>query len=62
MHRADGWGLDVVMTPAQFFADLRRAPTRMLAPQLHDQRLDLYRQLIGVAVGSATSTGQAIEA
>src|SRR5215831_424275 len=59
MHGTDRRRLDVIVPPAQLLADLGRTPARVLAPQPHDQRLDLNRQLVGLPVGPAAAVGQA---
>ena len=61
VHRADRRQLDVAMQPPQLLADLRGAPARPFALQLHDQLLDLERQLIGLPVRPAAAIGQAVQ-
>jgi hypothetical protein len=61
MHGADRRGLDIVMAPPQLLADLRCAPTGVLALELHDQRLDLERQLVRLPVGPPRAIGEPFE-
>ena len=58
MHGADRRRLDVVVQAAQLLADLGCTPTRVLAPQSHNQRFDLNRQLVGLPIGSPATVGQ----
>jgi hypothetical protein len=46
----------------QPFPDLRRAPAGAFLLEPHDQRLDLDRQLVGVAVGAPATIGQPVQA
>ena len=58
VHHADRRGLDVVVQPAQFLANLGRTPARVLTPESHDERFHLHRQLIGMPVGASAAVGQ----
>jgi transposase InsO family protein len=51
MHRADRRSMNVRIKSSQPFPYLRRSPMRPLLLASHDQRLDLDRQLVGMAVG-----------
>jgi len=44
------------------FSDLRRLPAGILALERHDQRLDLHREPVGLAVRPPAPVGQASEA
>jgi len=59
MHGADRRCLNVVMPPTQLLADLWRPPAWVLAPNAHDQRLDVNRQLVRRSVWAAAAVGQA---
>jgi len=59
IHGADRRCLGVVVRSTQLRADLGRAPPRVLAPQAHNQRLDLDRQLVRLPVRPTAAVGQA---
>jgi hypothetical protein len=49
------------MQSPQLLANLGRAPARSFALELHDQFLDLERQLIRLPVRSSTAIGQSLK-
>ena len=57
MHRADRRRMNVRIETDQPLPDLRCTPARLVLLEAHDLRLDLKRQLIGVAVRSARAIG-----
>jgi hypothetical protein len=61
VNRADRRQLNVTVKPPDLLADLRRTPAWMLLLQLHDQRLDLKRQLIGVPMRPTRSIIESID-
>ena len=62
MNRADRRRMHIRIKPRQSFADLGRSPTRLVLLQAHDQRLDLDRQLVGMAIGPARAVGKPFQA
>ena len=50
MHCADRGGMHIRIEPVELLSDLGRAPARFLLLEAHDSRLDLERQLVGMAV------------
>ena len=62
MHCTDGGTVDIGIHPSQSFPDLGRTPVRILLLEVYDQLLDLYRQLVGMAVGPPTAICQTIDA
>lgn len=61
MSGADRRSVHIGVQASQPFLDLRSTPARLVLLEADDQRLDLHRQLIGVAVGPARSVGQALD-
>src|SRR5215471_10772143 len=59
MHGTYRRRLDVIVSSTQRRADLGCTPARVLAPEAHDQRLDLNRQLVGLSIRAAAAVGQA---
>jgi hypothetical protein len=62
---ACGHGDDFVVEwikTCQLLPDLRRAPARLVVLEAHDLRLDLDRQLVGVAIGSTRAIGEPFQA
>ena len=51
VYGADCGAMDIRVSLFEAYADLRRTPVWILLFELHDQLLDLHRQLVGVAVG-----------
>jgi hypothetical protein len=49
MHGANGWELNVALAAPHLLANLRCAPTRVLAFNADNDALDLQRQLIRVS-------------
>ena len=62
VDRADGGTRQPRIPPPETFANLRRPPAGIFPFEPHDQRLDLQRELIGVAVGPPAPVRQAGEA
>ncbi len=62
MHCADRRTVHVRVQPSELLADLGRTPVRVLLLETNNQLLDLHRQLASLAVGSAATVGQAIDA
>src|SRR5579864_2758817 len=62
MHRADRGRAYVRIKPGQSFPDLRGSPTRLVLLDAHDQRLDLDRELIGMAIGPARAVSEPFQA
>jgi len=62
MNSADRRGVNIGIKPSQPFPDLRRAPGRLILLQTHDQRLDLDRKLVSMAVGPPRTVGQRLKA
>ena len=61
VHGADGRGLDIAMQRRSFSRILGAPQLGSLALELHDQLLDLQRQLVGLPVGSSTAIGEPFE-
>src|SRR5438309_416223 len=61
VDRADRRLMDVGIKSVKPFADLRRAPGRLLLLQAHDQRLNLKGKLVGLTVGSPGPVCQRFE-
>src|SRR5690348_11369551 len=53
--------MDIRMEASQSLPDLRRAPVRLIPLGPHDQRLDLVRKLIGMAIGPSRAIGEALK-
>jgi len=62
MHRADRGRVHIRIKPGQSFPDLRRPPARLVLLDAHDQRLDLDRELIGMAIRPARAVGEPFQA
>ena len=62
MHCADRRRVDIRIKAPQLVPDLGRAPARLVLLEAHDLGLDLERQLVGLAVGSAGAVGEALQA
>jgi hypothetical protein len=62
MHRADRGRVHIRIKPGQSFPDLGRPPARLVLLDAHDQRLDLDRELIGMAIGPARAVGEPFQA
>ncbi len=54
--------LHVRIACSEALADLDGSPVRVFFFEVHDQLLDLHRQLVGMPVGPAGSIGQTIDA
>jgi hypothetical protein len=62
MHGADRRQVRPARLPPQLFADLRRAPARILALQVDDHRFQLRRQAIGLTMGPPAAIAEALQA
>src|SRR5262249_48565551 len=62
MHCADRGRVHIRIKPGQSFPDLRRPPARLVLLDAHDQRLDLDRELIGMAIRPARAVGEPFQA
>ena len=62
MHRADRRCMHIRIEPRQLLPDLRRAPTRLVLLEVHDLRLDLEGQLVGVTIRSTRPIGEPFQA
>jgi hypothetical protein len=51
VDRADRRSVHIGVSSGQKLHDLRRSPGQLLVLQAHNQRFDLERQLIGMAIG-----------
>jgi hypothetical protein len=61
VHGTDRRGLEVAAAAAQLLADFGSTPAGVLPFALHDQALDLDRQLVGLPVGATTAIGESLE-
>jgi hypothetical protein len=62
MYRADRRGVHIRIEPGELLPDLRRAPARFVLLEAHDLRLDLERELVGVAIRPARAISEPVQA
>ena len=60
MHGTADWALQVRIQSLKLLADLWAQPSGAVLLGLHNQLLDLHRQLVGMAIGSSRTIGQAV--
>src|SRR5688572_26449519 len=61
VHGADRGRLNAEVQAPELLADLRRAPARVLLLQLHDPRLDLEGQAVGLPVRPPRPIGEPVQ-
>src|ERR1700722_15724581 len=61
VHGADGRQLDIAAAPAQLLANFRSTPAGVLLLKLHDGRLDMEWQAIGVPIGPAGAVSEPLQ-